>query len=251
MNHFFVQPDAVFPDENGTGGTAYLTGGDVNHIQNVLRMKAGEELLLSNGEGEDFHCVIDAFEEDRIVLRILDRQASLTEPSLKVTLFQALPKADKMELIIQKAVELGVFAICPVETQRSVVKYDAKKQASKRERWQKIAESAAKQSRRGIIPEVLPVCRLNEALKQAKELDRILIPYENYKDIKATKELLSQIRPDERVGIIIGPEGGFAEEEVEAAINAGAEPISLGRRILRTETAPLMLLSVLLFQMEA
>ncbi len=250
MNHFFVQPDAVSLEADGNSGFVFLTGGDVNHIQNVLRMKSGEELLLSNGEGEDFHCVIERFEEERIVCRIVDRMASLTEPSLKITLFQALPKADKMELIIQKAVELGVFSICPVETSRSVVKYDEKKQKNKRERWQKIAESAAKQSRRGIIPEVMPICRFSDALKKAGEEDRILIPYENFKDMKATKTILSEIRPDAHIGIFIGPEGGFAEEEVAQAIKAGAEPISLGRRILRTETAPLMLLSVLLFQME-
>jgi len=145
----------------------------------------------------------------------------------------------------------GVYEIIPLETSRCVVKYDAKKQKSKSERWGKIAESAAKQSHRGVIPEVKPVMKLREALEYAQDLDLLLIPYENFKDIKATKEILGKIREGMRIGIFIGPEGGFEQSEVEQAENSGAVPISLGNRILRTETAPLMLLSVLTFQLES
>ena len=250
MNHFFVRPEDVRKEE----GIIRISGSDVNHILNVLRMKIGEELLLSDGEGYDYHCRITAFEEGGekcVVCEIIDSVTNRSEPSAKFYLFQGLPKADKFEHIIQKSVELGVYEIIPLETSRCVVKYDAKKQKSKAERWGKIAESAAKQSHRGVIPEVKPVMKLHEALEYAGDLDLVLIPYENYKDVKATKETLGKIKAGMRIGIFIGPEGGFEQSEVEQAANRGAVPISLGNRILRTETAPLMLLSVLTFQLES
>ncbi len=250
MNHFFVSPEDVRKEE----GIICISGSDVNHILNVLRMKTGEELLLSDGEGCDYHCRIAAFEKDGekcVVCEIIDTVTNRSEPAAKFYLFQGLPKADKFEHIIQKSVELGVYEIIPLETSRCVVKYDAKKQKSKAERWGKIAESAAKQSHRGVIPEVKPVMKLREALEYAQDLDLVLIPYENFKDIKATKEILGNIREGMRIGIFIGPEGGFEQSEVEQAENSGAVPISLGNRILRTETAPLMLLSVLTFQLES
>ena len=254
MYHFFASPEQFEKD------VVHITGPDVNHIRNVLRMNIGEELLVSDGEGSDFHCRISAVEEKEILCSILERTESGSEPNAKFYLFQGLPKSDKFEMILQKAVELGVYEIIPVSTERSVVKYDAKKQKAKQDRWQKIAEGAAKQSHRGIIPTVQPVMRFADALDYAAGLftnasenqpsDIILIPYENYKDIKTTKAILHSIQPGAKVGIFIGPEGGFAEKEVEAAIAAGAKPISLGNRILRTETAPLMLLSVLMFLLE-
>lgn len=290
MNHFFVRPeDIIFNDNTWNSGDSaeknekdtnsgyrgdvaadcvrnpeglsnkvegpgriIITGSDVNHIRNVLRMKVGEELLLSDGEGMDYHCEISCFESECVVCRILDTETSRTEPSVKFYLFQGLPKADKMEHIVQKSVELGVFEIIPVETSRTVVKYDDKKKKNRVDRWQKIAEGAAKQSHRGIIPEVKSVMRYSDALKYAAELDLVLIPYENYKDMKATKEVLSKISPGMRVGIFIGPEGGFEQDEISRAEECleKADLISLGSRILRTETAPLMLLSVLLFHLE-
>ncbi len=229
-----------------------IEGGDVNHIRNVLRMKTGDELLLSDGEGNDYHCRIESFDDaaGAVRLEILDQETSRSEAKARFYLFQGLPKADKFEHIIQKSVELGVYEVIPVETARCVVKYDAKKQKAKQERWQKIAESAAKQSHRGLIPEVKPVMKFQEALDAAKDLDLVLIPYENYKDMAATKETLARILPGMHVGIFVGPEGGFEQEEVSFAMEAGAVPISLGNRILRTETAPLMLLSVLTFALE-
>lgn len=249
MNHFFVRPEGIIKEKEEA--YAVISGSDVNHIRNVLRMKEGEELLLSDGEGRDYHCVIQSFGEDQVFCRILDTETSRSEPSVQFYLFQGLPKADKFEHIIQKSVELGVYEIIPVETARSVVKYDAKKKEGKQQRWQKIAEGAAKQSHRAMIPEVKPVLNFPGALSYAKDLDLVLIPYENYKDMKATKEVIGSIRPGMRVGIFIGPEGGFEQEEVEKSRGeAGAVPISLGSRILRTETAPLMLLSVLMFSLE-
>lgn len=281
MYHFFVKPENITEDQ------ILIDGADVNHIKNVLRMHPGEEVLLSDGDGHDFTCSIAALDSDAVRCRILSREASGTEPSVKVYLFQGLPKADKFEHIIQKSVELGVYKIIPVETARCIVKYDPKKLSSKLERWQKISESAAKQSRRGIIPKVEQVMPLKAALQYASDLDMILIPYENYKDMTRTKEVIANIRPGMTVGIFIGPEGGFEQTEVEMVCQAGqptenaascfdqdaasndfvpssklpaderiswesakAFPISLGSRILRTETAPLMLLSVLMFNQE-
>lgn len=248
MYHFFTSQDNI------TGDKVYITGRDVNHIKNVLRMKPGEELLVSDGAGADYACSIESLEDDRIVCAVTGKEAALSEPSVKFFLFQGLPKADKFEHIIQKSVELGVYEIIPVQTSRSIVKYDDKKAGAKKERWQKIAESAAKQSRRGIIPEVKDVMSFKQALEYAGSmeagLDLLLIPYENFKDMHTTKEVVLGIKPESRVGIFIGPEGGFDEKEVKAACDAGARQISLGSRILRTETAPLMLLSVLMFNDE-
>ena len=250
MNHFFIRP------ENIRNGQAHIIGSDVNHIKNVLRMKAGEELLLSDGVGNDYYCGIASVSDNEIICDITSTEGSGTEPSVKFYLFQGLPKSDKLEHIIQKSVELGVFRIIPVQTARSIVKYDKKKQVSKLERWQKISESAAKQSRRGIIPEVAEVTDFKEAVNYASMLDMALIPYENFKDMAASRKVIARIKPGMSVGIFVGPEGGFEQREVELATRsreeggAGAEQICLGSRILRTETAPLMLLSVLMFMLE-
>lgn len=245
MNHFFAR--GIF-EKNGL---IRISGDDVNHIKNVLRMKPGDELLISDGEGMDYHCSISAFETDDVLCRVIDTESSCTEPTVKFYLFQGLPKSDKLEHIIQKSVELGIYEIVPVEMTRSVVKYDAKKQKVKQERWQKIAEGAAKQSHRGIVPEVKSPLGMKQALEYAKDnLDLILIPYENFKNMASTKEVLRSIKPGMKVGFFVGPEGGFDPTEVKAAEESGAVLISLGNRILRTETAPLMLLSVLMFQME-
>ena len=173
-----------------------------------------------------------------------------TELSSRIYLFQGLPKQDKMELIVQKAVELGVYRVIPVSTRRAVVRLDQKKAGKKAERWQQIARSAAKQAKRGYVPEVAFPMSYREALEAARELDVILIPYELAKDMKETKEIIERIRPGKSVGIFIGPEGGFEKEEVELALEYGAMPVTLGRRILRTETAGMAMLSVLMFHLE-
>jgi 16S rRNA (uracil1498-N3)-methyltransferase len=244
MHHFFVSPDQI--DEK----YVTITGGDVNHIKNVLRMKIDEELLISNGQDKDYYCKIESVSDDEIKAIILDEEFEGTELPTELYLFQGLPKSDKMELIIQKAVELGVKEIIPVATKRCVVKLDDKKEASKIKRWQAISESAAKQSRRTIIPEVSSVMSFKEAINRAKEFELGIIPYENFKDMTETKEVLKKVQKGIKIGIFIGPEGGFEESEIQYALENGIHPISLGKRILRTETAGLAILSVLMFQLE-
>lgn len=246
MQRFFVEPYQIEEEMH----RIHITGSDVNHIRNVLRMKAGEELWISDGRQKEYHCSIESLEEQEVLLHILYAQEPDYELPSRLYLFQGLPKADKMELIIQKAVELGAFEIIPVETKRCVVKLDAKKAEKKVSRWQQIAESAAKQSKRMLIPKVKGVLSFQEALSYAKDLDITLIPYELAKGMGETKEILRSIVPGRSIGIFIGPEGGFEEHEVEAAVAAGAKPVTLGRRILRTETAGLAMLSVLMFQLE-
>lgn len=244
MHHFFVSPEQI-DDKYVT-----ITGGDVNHIKNVLRMKIDEELLISNGQDKDYYCKIESISDEEIKAIILDEEFEGTELPTELYLFQGLPKSDKMELIIQKAVELGVKEIIPVATKRCVVKLDDKKEASKIKRWQAISESAAKQSRRTIIPEISSVMSFKEAINRAKEFELGIIPYENFKDMKETREVLKAVEKGIKIGIFIGPEGGFEESEVQYALENGVHPISLGKRILRTETAGLAILSVLMFELE-
>lgn len=246
MQRFFVEPHQI--DEEAH--QIHITGSDVNHISNVLRMKTGEELWISDGSKYEYRCTIESFEPDEVLLHIVYSQEPEYELPCRIYLFQGLPKADKMELIIQKAVELGAYEIIPVETKRCVVKLDGRKSAKKTVRWQQIAESAAKQSKRMLIPNVHEVLTFREALKYAESMDVRLVPYELARGMQETKEILAGIEPGQSVGIFIGPEGGFEEKEIEAAIEGGAKPITLGRRILRTETAGLAILSVLMFQLE-
>lgn len=246
MQRFFVEPHQI--DEEAH--QIHITGSDVNHISNVLRMKTGEELWISDGSKYEYRCTIESFEPDEVLLHIVYSQEPEYELPFRIYLFQGLPKADKMELIIQKAVELGAYEIIPVETKRCVVKLDGRKSAKKTARWQQIAESAAKQSKRMLIPNVHEVLTFREALKYAESMDVRLVPYELARGMQETKEILAGIEPGQSVGIFIGPEGGFEEKEIEAAIEGGAKPITLGRRILRTETAGLAILSVLMFQLE-
>lgn len=244
MYRFFVPEEQIFENE------AEITGDDVNHIKNVLRMMPGEKIVITGGQGTDYYCIIRDIQPQCIILDIERKELVKTELPVKIVLFQALPKADKMELIIQKAIELGASEIVPVRTRRSIVRLDEKKAAKKQQRWQTIAEAAAKQSGRGIVPEIHEVISFAEALEYAKELENILIPYELYGDMGKTSEIVNQVCAGETIGIFIGPEGGFERGEVEKAMECGAVPISLGKRILRTETAGLAILSVLMFRIE-
>ncbi|HIY00529.1 MAG TPA: 16S rRNA (uracil(1498)-N(3))-methyltransferase [Candidatus Blautia faecipullorum] len=246
MQRFFVKPYQI--DEKAH--EIHITGTDVNHIANVLRMRQGEELWVSDGEKKEYHCVIEAIDGGEVLLHILYAQEPDYELPSRIYLFQGLPKADKMELIIQKAVELGAYEIIPVETKRCVVRLDKKKAEKKTARWQQIAESAAKQSKRMLVPEIHSVMSYKEALDYAEKLDVLLIPYELADKMTETKAVLDKIQKGQSVGIFIGPEGGFEEEEVRAAVSKGAAPVTLGRRILRTETAGLAVLSILMFQLE-
>lgn len=244
MYHFFVDRSQV------NEKTAFIEGSDVNHIKNVLRMKQGEKIDISDGSNTIYHCEIARLEENTVVCDILSSEESYAELPAQIYLFQGLPKADKMELIIQKAVELGVTAVIPMATNRAVVKLDAKKEESKRKRWNGISESAAKQSGRTIIPQVEPVLSFKQAVERMQSLNHRLIPYELAEDMEETRKLLYAVRPGDSVGIMIGPEGGFEKEEVAYALERGIMPVTLGKRILRTETAGMSLLSVLGFLLE-
>lgn len=244
MYRFFVEAHQIEPTR------VRITGNDVNHIRNVLRMKPGEEILISAQDRLEYRCRIESLEEEEVTAEILYAMESDLELPSRIYLFQGLPKGDKMEFIIQKAVELGVYEVIPVASRRCVVKLDEKKAKNKTARWQGIAESAAKQSKRMIVPKVCPVMTYAQAIEYAKTLDMILVPYELAKGIEHTRELFASIRPGQSVAIFIGPEGGFEEEEIEKAVAAGASPITLGRRILRTETAGMTVLSILMYLME-
>lgn len=234
MYQFFVEPCQIDTSDK----SVIILGGDVNHIKNVLRMRVGEEISVSNGlDGREYRCGIAALEEERIVCELRFIKEDQVELPAEVYLFQGLPKGDKMELIVQKTVELGVCKIIPVAMKRCVTKLEDKKALSRVARWQGIAEAAAKQSRRGIIPKVLDVMSFPDAVKLASEMEVKLIPYEMAEDMEHTREIIGSLKPGQRIAVFIGPEGGFEEAEIELARNNGVEPITLGRRILRTETA--------------
>lgn len=245
MYHFFVKPEQIGPRE------IRIEGGDVNHIRNVLRMEAGEQITVSSGEDKkEYRCEILRLEEDAVTAKIMWVEESGAELPAKLYLFQGLPKGDKMELIIQKAVELGAWEIIPMSTRRTVVKLDKKKEESRLKRWNAISESAAKQSKRMIVPEVKPVMTFDRAVEYAASFDVKLIPYELAEDMEKTRKLFSGIRPGQSAAIFIGPEGGFDETEIDLAEKSGLQPVTLGRRILRTETAGMAVLSHLMFQLE-
>ncbi len=245
MHRFYVAPNQIQAE------SVTIMGTDVNHIKNVLRMKQGDEIVICNGQGKDCYCIINKVSEADITAKIISTKDTGTELKSKITLFQGLPKKDKMELIIQKAVELGVHDIVPVITKRAVVKLeDKKKEEKKLERWQAIAEEAAKQSGRGIIPIVKPVQSFKEALTNAKKMGQAVIPYENATGMTRTRELISSMGQLETIGIFIGPEGGFEESEIKLAMDNNILPITLGRRILRTETAGLAILSMIVLMIE-
>lgn len=244
MYRFYVEESQINDDE------IKIIGDDVNHIKNVLRMKEKEEIIICNGHGKDFYCIIEAVSNSEVIARVKDFYESRTELNTKIYLFQGLPKKDKMELIIQKAVELGVHEVIPVVTKRTIVKLDDKKEMKKLDRWQAIATSAAKQSNRGIIPKVAATMSYREALQFAKTLDYNIIPYEKAEGIKDTKAAIKKAKEVKSIGVFIGPEGGFEEAEIDAAIDNNMKPITLGKRILRTETAGLTILSLLMFEVE-
>lgn len=245
MHWFYVEHSQI------TETQITITGDDVNHIKNVLRMEKGEHVVICDGQGKDYYCAIDRLENDRIIAQILEINDTESELPVKYYLFQGIPKKDKMELVIQKAVELGAYEIIPVAMKRCVAKIEnEKKEKKKLERWQSIATSAAKQSGRGIIPQIHSVVSFAEALQIAKDLDCTIIPYEQADGIKHSKECLEHAVKQKTVGIFIGPEGGFDDKEIAQALESGFSTITLGKRILRTETAGLTILSILMFETE-
>lgn len=246
MYHFFVDSSAIGE------GKVRITGADLNHMKNVLRMKPGEAVLISDGTGKDYNCQVETYTEGEGILEILSENEDSRELPSRIWLFQGLPKSDKMEVIIQKAVELGAAGVIPVATRNAVVKLDAKKAESKVRRWQAIAESAAKQSKRSYIPQVGAVMSLKEAFSYIEEqkFDLCMIPYELEKGMDGTKQVLGRLASGQQIAVFIGPEGGFDEEEIQLALEKNVIPVSLGKRILRTETAGPAILALLMMKFE-
>ncbi len=253
MQRFFVWPEQI------ADGYVRIGGDDYTHIRNALRMRAGEAFMVSvqtedsrEVSSGEYYCILEGFDPERleVVAKIAYFQESQQELPCEITLYQGLPKSEKMEFIIQKAVELGAVKIVPVAMKRCVVKLEADRKDKKTSRWQAIAESAAKQCGRARIPEVSGVLSYAEAVREASAADVFLVPYENEKGMAETRRIVSQIAPGQKIAMMIGPEGGFDEDEIRLAREAGGHAISLGKRILRTETAGMCLLSILMFHLE-
>lgn len=244
MYRFFAEPSQI------TENRIVIGGDDAHHIRNVLRMKPGEKIYISCGDEWEYTCVISGFEDKNVIAAITDAQKTGRELPSKITLYQCLPKKEKMELIIQKSVELGVYGIVPVISSRCIAKLKPEKGEGKLARWNSIAGAAAKQAKRLIEPEVLPAVSFDEAVSDIVKNDVAVIPYERAEGIEATRKLFGSIVPGQSVGIMIGPEGGFDESEIRRAESAGVIPVTLGNRILRTETAGPAVLSVLAYLLE-
>ena len=247
MPKFFIKTENLKENEE-----IWITGDDVNHLKNVLRKKINDKINVCNSDTQkNYECVIKNIEENKIVCKILDEVKSLAESNLNITIFQGLPKSDKMELIIQKATELGVKTIVPVITKRTVIKLKDKDKQNKVDRWRKIAEVAAKQSGRDIIPTIENI--INIADIKFDEFDKIFVLYENEEKI-SIKDEIEQLKNDNKeelnIGIVIGPEGGFAESEIEQLrLNQNVSVVTLGKRILRTETVALVVSGILMYEL--
>ena len=246
MYRFFVSPEQLLQEP------IRISGEDYNHIHNVLRMKTGEEVLVTDQGEKEYLCEIEDYDADtqEVLLRVVDVFGNNRELPAKIVLFQGYPKGDKMEQIVQKAVELGVAEIVPVMMKRCVVKLDEKKAVKKIERLNGVALSAAKQSKRGRIPEVKPAMNMEQAIQYARSLDSIIVPYESAEGMEYSKKVIDEITDGRSIGIFIGPEGGFEPSEIGKIEAVGGKVISLGHRILRTETAGMVVLSLLMFGLE-
>ena len=250
MYHFFTETE-LFTESEVT-----IVGSDVNHIKNVLRMKPGEKVLISDGKGINYFCELTEIGAEEVKAVILPDEVEDTELPVEVVLYQGLPKGDKMELIIQKCVELGVSRIVPVDMARCVMKLDAKKEGNKIKRWFGVSESAAKQSKRMIVPEISGVMKYKAAIEEAKRADLALVPYEAAETLdgaggmELTRKLIGGLKPGQKCAIFIGPEGGFADAEIDLARESGFKTITLGKRILRTETAGMFVLSAIGYALE-
>ena len=238
MTRFFVDPEALLPD------FLVLTGENAKHAK-VLRLKNGEEVLVCDGQGAEAVCTVSDVSDGQISLVVKKRQASETEAAVRVSVYIAFPKADKLEHVIQKATELGAYEIVAFPAARCVSRPDEKSLAKKLERWQKIAASAAEQSGRGVVPQVLTLASYKAALERASQADKALLFYEN--EQATTLKMALTAGEYRTVSLLTGPEGGLELAEVEQAKNAGLQICTLGKRILRCETAPLCALSAVMY----
>lgn len=246
MYKFFVKTNQI--EEN----RITINGEDVNHIRNVLRLGIGEQIEISNSDiGKSFICEIIKYENNTVICEIIENIEDKSEAKLYLHIFQGLPKSDKMELIIQKGTELGVKEFTPVNLNRCIVKLNGKDEVKKIERWQKISKVASKQSKRSIIPKVNSVIKLDKIIEQIEEYDMFLVAYEEEKENSVKNELLKLNKKENlKIGILIGPEGGIEKEEIETLRNAGAKIVTLGNRILRTETAPIVMASIIMYELD-
>ncbi|MDO6354479.1 MULTISPECIES: 16S rRNA (uracil(1498)-N(3))-methyltransferase [unclassified Caloramator] len=241
MHKFFVSAEQVrFPN-------IYIYGEDVDHIVKVLRLRNGDKIQISDGNGKEYICEIIKSDKKEVVCNIIESFDNETEAPINITLYQGLPKSQKMDLIVQKCVEIGVVRIVPVITNRVVVKVEGRDLKNKIERWQRIAYEAAKQSNRGIVPIVSDVMNFEEAIEEMKQKDLVVVPYEREKE-RGIKDLRDR-KDIKDIAIFIGPEGGFEEEEIENCLDIGAIPVTLGPRILRTETAGFVTSALILYEL--
>lgn len=243
MDRFFVEKNNINLENN----TCIIDGEDVKHISKVLRCKIGEELEVCDKDNNEYICEITNIDKTQVELDILERRDIKRESDLKIKLYQGLPKGPKMEMILQKLTEVGVDEIILVQTKRSVVKVDDKKEDKKFERWERIIYEAAKQSKRGKIPTLRGVLSFKEALADMKENDFNIVPYENERT-KSIKQAIKGVSIN-NIGIFVGPEGGFEESEIQAIEEINGQSVSLGPRILRTETASLVASSIVLYEL--
>lgn len=247
MPRFFVKNEQI------KGTTIEILGEDVKHIKNVLRKQIGDNIEICDQDTEkSYICEIEKIGNESILTNIIEELQSYDD-NIKVDIYQGLPKADKMELIIQKSVELGVNSIIPVAMKRCVVKIDSKDESKKIARWQKIAESAAKQSGRSTIPEIKNIVNIEKIIQLIKEYDCVIVAYENEKNNTIKRELLEikeKVHDKVKIAVVIGPEGGLEEKDVELLKHNGAKIVTLGHRILRTETVALNVLSVIMYELE-
>jgi RNA methyltransferase, RsmE family len=244
MSRFFINASAVDIDAK----SIIISGDDVNHIKNVLRAVSGDKLVVSDGSGNEYTVCIDNIYKEKISATIIESYKNRTEPPIEVTLFQGIPKSDKMDTIIQKSVELGISKIVPVITERTVVRFDGiKDMEAKAKRWQRISLEAAKQCNRGLVPVVELPLKFDKALEASKEYALKLIPYEIEREIGIRNYLKDY--SEGKICFYIGPEGGFTDNEIDKAIKSNIIPVTLGPRILRTETAGAAVLSILMYEL--
>lgn len=238
MANFYIEKTAI------NGDTAIISGEEAQHISRVLRMKKGDGVTFCDGEGSFYEAVLECFDEKTVTARILSSRKAETEPDVKITVFQGVPKNPKLETIVQKLTEIGAVRLVPVDTVRAVAKLDKE---NKVERLRKIAREAAKQSKRGIIPEVSSPISFKAAVEEAARADVAIIPYEEEREVSLKKALLG--KSPKTISVMIGPEGGFDKEEIKIAQEKGITSVTLGKRILRTETAPLVVASAILYEL--
>ena len=246
MPRFFIDENNININEGETVITLY--GDDAHHVSRSLRMAVGEKIEVCDKGGTVYLCELVGFFEKEVTAKVIESAPAQSEPRTKITLFQALPKGDKMEAIIQKSVECGVYKIVPFRSEHCIVKLDSKDGEKKRERWQKISESAAKQSGRGIIPEVSLPLDFKIAIEEANKSELVLFCNERERE-KSLKDALKGTEA-KSISVIIGSEGGFSQREADYISSSGACSISLGKRILRCETAPTFILSAISYETE-